>query len=168
MSEPFLGEIRLMSFGNAPSGWAICNGQLLLISQNQSLFQLIGTTYGGDGVNNFALPNLQGRVPMHRGNSHVRGEQGGEYTHTLTSGELAAHRHTVKASSLDGDQPTPANNFPAGTATSQLYSSSTADLTPLAAGTLSTVGGGQSHENTGPYLALNFCIALQGIVPTAT
>ena len=168
MSEPFLGEIRLMSFVTVPSGWALCNGQLLAKSQNVALFQLIGTTYGGDGVTNFALPNLQGRVPMHRGNGHVLGEQGGEFSHTLTAGELAAHRHAVKASALDGDLPTPANNFPAGTGTAQLYSSSTADLTPLAAGTLSTVGGGQAHENTQPYLTLSFCIAVVGIVPTGT
>ena len=168
MSEPFLGEIRMMSFSVVPLGWALCNGQLLPISQNVSLFQLLGTTYGGDGQNNFALPNLQGRVPIHRGGTHLLGEQGGEFTHTLTLQELTAHSHTVNASALDGDQPAPANNVLAGTATAQLYASSAFDLAPLAAGTLSTVGGGQAHDNTQPYLVINFCIALQGIVPTAT
>jgi microcystin-dependent protein len=168
MSEPFLSEIRIFSFNYAPSGWALCNGQLLPITQNQALYALIGTTFGGDGTVNFALPNLQGRVPVHVGNSHVRGESAGEYVHTLAPAELAAHSHAANASSLDGDQPTPAGNVFAGTGTSQLYSSTATNLAPLMAGTLSTVGGSQAHQNTQPFLTLNFCIALQGVVPTQT
>src|SRR5512141_3433141 len=123
MAEPFLGEIKIMSFGFPPKGWALCDGQLLPINQNQGLFSLLGTTYGGDGRVNFGLPNLQGRVPIHLGNGHTLGEAAGEQIHTLSVAELAAHSHPAGASSLDGDQPTPTNNLLAGTAAAQLYSS---------------------------------------------
>jgi len=168
MSEPFLSEIKIFSFNFAPSGWALCNGQLLLISQNQFLFSLLGTTYGGDGTTTFGLPNLQGRVAIHRGNGHTLGEAAGEQIHTLSLPELATHSHGAEASALDGDQPTPASSLLAGTAASQLYSSSASNLTPLLPGTVTSVGGSQSHENMQPYLVLNFCIALQGVFPSQT
>jgi microcystin-dependent protein len=168
MSEPFLSEIRIMSFNFPPTGWALCNGQLLLITQNQALFSLLGTTYGGDGVVNFALPNLQGRVPIHFGGGHTLGDSAGQEQHTLTIPELPAHTHATMASSLDGDQPSPAGNLLAGTANAQLYSSTATNLEPLLPATISSVGGSQSHENRQPFLVLNFCIALQGIFPSAT
>ena len=166
MSDQYLSEIKIFSFNFAPTGWALCNGQLLPINQNQTLFSLLGTTYGGDGVTTFGLPNLQGRVAVHRGNGHALGGAAGEQTHTLLASELAAHSHVASASSLDGDQPTAMNNLLAGAATAQAYSSSVSNLTPLVASTLTSVGGAQAHENMQPYLVLNFCIALQGIVPT--
>jgi microcystin-dependent protein len=166
MSEPFLSEIKIMSFNFPPKGWALCNGQLLPINQNQALFSLLGTTYGGDGRTNFALPNLQGRVPNHVGNGHILGEQGGEQNHTLQISELPTHVHSPLASSLDGDVPTATSNLLAGTATAQLYSSSPTNLTPLFPGTIANAGGSQPHENMQPYLVLNFCIALQGIFPS--
>ena len=168
MSEPFLSEIRIMAFNFPPRGWAFCNGQLLSISQNLALFMLIGTTYGGDGVTTFALPNLQGRIPIHVGNGHALAAAAGELTHTLSLPELAAHSHGAEASSLDGDQPTPANNLLAGTGTAQLYSSSASNLAPLHPNSVTSVGGSQPHENLQPYLVLNFCIALQGIFPSQT
>ena len=168
MATPFLSEIKIMSFNFAPKGWALCNGQLLPINQNQALFSILGTNYGGDGRVNFSLPNLQGRVPIHAGNGHTLAEAAGETSHTLVTSELATHAHSALASSLDGDQPAPTGNLLAGTATAQLYSSSASNLTPLVAGTITTVGGSQPHENTQPYLVLSFCIALQGIFPAQT
>jgi microcystin-dependent protein len=165
MSDPFLSEIRIMSFNFPPKGWALCNGQLLPINQNQALFSLLNNIYGGDGRTTFALPNLQGKVPIHVGNTHVLAETGGEYAHTLTPSELAAHTHAANASSLDGDKPDPADNVLAGTATTQLYSSAAKNITALAPA-VSSVGGSQPHENTQPYLTLSFCIALQGIFPS--
>lgn len=166
MSEPFLSEIKIMSFNFPPSGWAFCNGQLLPIAQNQALFSLLGTTYGGDGRVNFGLPNLQGRVPIHFGGGHTLGESAGEEVHTLAISELTAHTHSAMASSLDGDQPAPTNNLLAGTATAQVYSSAATNLTPLLP-SISSVGGSQPHENRQPFLVLNFCIALQGIFPSS-
>jgi microcystin-dependent protein len=169
MAEPFLGEIRVMSFGFAPSGWALCNGQLMPINANTAaLFSLLGTTYGGDGTTNFALPSLQARVPISVGNGHTLGEQAGEQNHTLQISELATHVHAPGASSLDGDVPTAAGNLLAGTATTQMYSSSPTNVTPLMAGTVSSLGGSQAHLNMQPFLVLNFCIALQGIFPSQT
>jgi len=170
MSEPFLGEIKIFAGSTAPPGWAFCNGQPLSISQNQALFSLLGTTYGGDGTTTFALPDLRGRVPIHSGNGHTRGEAGGELSHTLVILELPAHVHSAMASSLDGDQPFPANNLLAGTASAQLYSTAVANLTPLNSTTVGNAGASQpqSHENRQPFLVLNFCIALQGVFPTET
>src|SRR5688572_10511758 len=110
MADPFLSEIRLFSFGYAPKGWALCNGQLLPINQNQALFSLLGTTYGGDGRVNFALPNLQGRVPIHAGNGHTLGEKGGEQAHTLSMVEIPQHTHSARASPANADAPVPTNN----------------------------------------------------------
>jgi microcystin-dependent protein len=165
MSEPFLSEIKIMSFGFAPKGWALCNGQLLPINQNQALFSLLGTTYGGDGRVNFGLPNLQGRTPMHMGNGHTLGELGGEQAHTLSISEIPTHVHTANASQSNTSlvEP-PANNVLAGAG---IYGGA-ANLTSLLPSTLGTVGGSQAHLNMQPFLTLSFCIALQGIFPSQT
>jgi len=162
MSEPFLSEIKIMSFGFAPKGWALCNGQLLPINQNQALFALLGTTYGGNGQTTFALPNLQGRLPMHTGNGHVLGEQAGEISHTLISSEMPAHNHLAQASTTAAAAPIPTGNALAGAG---IYSPLT-NTVSLAAGTVANVGGSQPHTNMQPYLTLSFCIALQGIFPS--
>lgn len=164
MAEPFLSEIRLMSFVFAPKGWALCNGQLLPINQNQALFSLLGTTFGGDGRVNFALPDLRGRVPIHVGSSHTLGERAGEQAHTLTVAELPTHTHLVNASTIaTGGTDNPAGNF-LGSA-SNLYHSP-ASLTSMNPGTITNTGGSQAHLNMQPFLTLNFCIALQGIFPS--
>jgi microcystin-dependent protein len=164
MAEPFLSEIRLMSFTFAPKGWALCNGQLLPINQNQALFSLLGTTFGGDGRVNFALPDLRGRVPLHVGSGHTLGERAGEQAHTLSIGELPTHTHGVNASTLaSGGTDNPAGNY-LGSA-SNLYHTP-AGLTPMNAGTIGPTGGSQPHLNMQPFLTLSFCIALQGIFPS--
>jgi microcystin-dependent protein len=163
MAEPFLSEIRIMSFNFPPKGWAFCNGQLMPINQNQALFSLLGTTYGGDGRVNFALPDLQGRVPTHMGN-HILGERAGEQNHTLTISELPTHTHVLNGTTATtAPQPVPTNAYLAPTAS--LYGPATA-LTSLTAGTVTNVGGSQAHTNMQPFLALNFSIALQGIFPS--
>jgi len=167
MAEPFLSEIRIMSFGFPPKGWALCDGQLLPINQNQALFSLLGTTYGGDGRVNFGLPNLQGRAPMHMGSAHTLGERGGEQGHTLSISEIPTHVHTVKASNQDGDGPVPTSQVLAGPPAIQLYTDP-ANLTSLLPGTVANVGGSQAHLNMQPFLVLNFSIALQGIFPSQT
>lgn len=163
MAEPFLSEIRIMSFNFPPKGWAFCNGQLLPINQNQALFSLLGTTYGGNGQTNFALPNFQGKVPMHVGNGHTLGETGGETAHTVTQSEMPAHTHQWAATTADGTGTNPSGQF-FGKAVNNLYGA-TAD-TPLSPATVGNAGGSQAHENMQPYLALSFCIALQGIFPS--
>jgi microcystin-dependent protein len=168
MAEPFLSEIRIFSFGFPPKGWALCDGQLLPINQNQALFSLLGTTYGGDGRVNFGLPDLQGRVPIHMGSSHTLGERGGEQGHTLSISEIPTHVHVANGSSLDGDQPIPTGNLLAGTATAQLYTGTVSNLTSLFPGTIGNVGGSQAHLNMQPFLVLNMSIALQGIFPSQT
>lgn len=165
MSEPFLSEIKAMSFGFAPKGWAACNGQLMPINQNQALFSLLGTTYGGDGRQTFGLPNLQGRAPMHMGNGHTLGEQGGEQAHTLNTSEIPQHNHTWGATNTPANAPGPASNVLGG---AQEYNASATNLTGMYQSTLSNVGGSQPHPNMQPYLTLNFCIALQGIFPSQT
>ena len=163
MAEPFLSEIRIMSFGFAPKGWAMCNGQLLPINQNQALFSLLGTTFGGDGRVNFALPNLQGRTPIHVGSGHTLGENGGEQAHTLSTAELPTHTHVLNATSNTGNTPLPSGNVLADSP-SQLYAA-TANIS-LAPGSVASVGGSQAHLNMQPFLTLSFCIALQGIFPS--
>lgn len=165
MAEPFLAEIRIMSFGFAPKGWAMCNGQLLPINQNQALFSLLGTTYGGDGRVNFGLPNLQGRTPIHSGNGHVLGERAGEQAHTLIASELPQHTHVAQGSNNNGDSVTPLGNVLGGV--SNMYAPA-GNLTSLNPATITSVGGSQAHLNMQPFLALNFCIALQGIFPSQT
>jgi microcystin-dependent protein len=164
MGTPFLGEIRIMSFGFAPKSWAQCNGQLLPINQNQALFSLLGTQYGGNGQTTFALPNLQGRVPIHMGGSHTIGEVGGEQAHTLSLPELAVHIHVVNASTNVGNATNP-NNALLGKAPANAYGPPT-QLGGLNAGTSLPSGGSQPHPNMQPFLTLTFCIALQGIFPS--
>ena len=169
MAEPFLSEIRIFSFGFPPKGWALCNGQLLPINQNQALFSLLGTTYGGNGQKNFALPDLRGRVPLHSGNGLTRGQALGEASHTLTTSEMPQHFHPVNAydnSNVDSNANSPAGAFYARTAdASTLYSSGNANST-MNAGVIGNTGGSQPHENRQPFQVLNFCIALQGIFPS--
>ena len=163
MAEPFLSEIRIFSFVFAPKGWALCNGQLLPINQNQGLFSLLGTTFGGDGRVNFALPDLRGRVPIHVGSSHTLGEKGGEPAHTLSIAEIPTHTHV-----LQGINANAATNAPTGNAlgnTTDLYHAPT-NLTSLTAGSVTNVGGSQAHLNMQPFLTLSFGIALQGIFPS--
>ena len=166
MSTPFLGELKIFAFGFAPKGWATCNGQLLPINQNQALFSLLGTTYGGDGRVNFALPTLQGRAPMYVGNGRVLGEAGGEVNHTLTLSELPTHVHTPQAASAAANSPTPAGNAPATMAFSAYGPA--AQPTVMAPQTVGNAGGSQAHPNLQPYLVLNVCIALVGIFPSRT
>jgi microcystin-dependent protein len=163
MAEPFLSEIRIASFTFAPKGWALCNGQLLPINQNQALFALLGTTYGGDGRVTFALPDLRSRTPLHMGNGHTLGERGGESAHTLTISEMPEHTHFVNASASNANQPLPGSGLLA--AANNLYRTPDS-LTTLTPGSVSTVGGSQPHSNLQPYLVLTFCIALQGIFPS--
>jgi microcystin-dependent protein len=164
VAEPFLSEIRIMSFGFAPKGWAMCNGQLLPINQNQALFSLLGTTFGGDGRVNFALPNLQGRAPIHAGSSHGLGERGGEQAHTLSTAETPMHTHAAMASSNTGSLPVGAGNV-LGVVAAKIYADP-ANFTTLTADTIANAGGSQAHQNMQPFLALTFAIALQGIFPS--
>ena len=163
MAEPFLSEIRIMSFGFAPKGWALCNGQLLPINQNQALFSLLGTTFGGDGRQTFGLPDLQGRTPIKVGSGHTLGERGGEQAHTLNISELPNHSHAAQGSANNGDSVAPAANVLGGVAGG--YGPPT-NLTATEPTALATAGGSQPHPNMQPFLTLNFCIALQGIFPS--
>jgi microcystin-dependent protein len=166
MAEPFLSEIRMMSFNFAPKGWATCDGQLLPINQNQALFSLLGTTYGGDGRTNFALPDLRGRTPNHTGGQgHFLGEKGGEASHTLSIGEMPPHMHAPSASTNTGDNPIPAGLLLANTAPNNLYGP-VQNATALRSNTVSNAGGSQPHLNMQPFLTINFSIALQGIFPS--
>jgi microcystin-dependent protein len=163
MSEPFLSEIRIMSFGFAPNGWALCDGQQLPVNQNQALFALLETTYGGDGETTFALPDLQGRTPIHRGGGYPQGQRGGEQSHILTVSELPSHTHVLNASGGAGAQRGGANAVLAN-AGSDLYVQPQG-LTQMSPGAVGTTGGGQPYENMQPYLTLTFCIALKGTFP---
>jgi microcystin-dependent protein len=163
MSTPFLAEIRIFSFGFPPKGWAQCNGQLLPINQNQALFALLGTTYGGDGRVNFGLPNLQGRVPFHMGDGLTLGERGGETAHTLNISELPAHNHIPVGSSNNSSAASPAGNLWASLSGGGYSPTANTAMNPAS---ITSAGGSQPHDNMSPYLALNFCIALQGIFPS--
>jgi microcystin-dependent protein len=165
MAEPFLSEIRIFSFGFPPKGWALCNGQLLPINQNQALFSLLGTTFGGDGRVNFGLPNLQGNTPIHVGNGHVLGERGGEQNHTLNQSEMPQHVHFGQVQTANATTGTPNNNMLAGVATFA-YRNNVSSPTTLIPQTVTNVGGSQPHLNMQPFLTLNFSIALQGIFPS--
>jgi microcystin-dependent protein len=164
MGTPFLGEMKVVSFGFPPKGWAACNGQLLPINQNQALFSLLGTIYGGDGRTTFGLPNLQGRTPMHFGNGLTLGQQGGESNHTLTLSEMPAHQHTPSGSANTSTSATPGGNY-WGSGALACYSASQPN-TAIAASAIGSAGGSQAHQNTQPYLVLNVVIALTGIFPS--
>lgn len=163
MAEPFLGEIRIMSFIFPPKGWALCNGQFLPINQNQALFSLFGTMYGGNGQTTFALPDLRGRVPMHFGAGFIIGQAGGQQAHTLTQSEMPAHTHFLMATNNNG-----ALANPVGSVLGALNNAYTppASLTTLSPGTVTNVGGSQAHQNMQPFLTLSFCVALIGIFPS--
>jgi len=165
MAEPFLGEIRIMSFNFPPKGWALCNGQTLPINQNQPLFALLGTTYGGNGQTTFALPNLQGQTPIHIGGGFLQGQNGGEQNHTLSSLEMPMHPHVAQGTTTNADQPIPTGNL-LGAANNMYTGANAGNLTPLDPTSISSQGGGQPHQNMQPYLTLSFCVALQGIFPS--
>lgn len=168
MSEPFLAEIRIVGFNFAPRGWAFCDGQILPINQNQSLYSLLGTTYGGDGRTSFALPDLRSRTPIHRGDGHTLGQKSGAETVTLTAAEIAAHTHAAKASSSAADQGNPTGAVLAASDPGQTHyrDPEAANSTALRSGTVTSAGGGQAHNNMQPYLTLAFVIALQGLFPS--
>jgi microcystin-dependent protein len=169
MSEPFLAEIRIVGFNFAPRGWAFCDGQILPINQNQSLYSLLGTTYGGDGRTSFALPDLRSRTPIHKGEGHTLGQKSGAETVTLTAAEIAAHTHAAKASSQPANEADPGGFVlaQAEPATDMLYRDwDSATGTAIRSGTVTNAGGGQAHDNMQPYLTLSFCIALQGLFPS--
>jgi microcystin-dependent protein len=165
MGQPFLGEIKLVSFNFAPKGWALCTGQLLPINQNQALFSLLGTTYGGNGQTTFGLPDFRGRAPLHVGDGLIQGQNGGEENHTLINSEMPAHVHVpVGASTQPVNATTPVGNMCGVLAANNLYSAAVnAAMNPQA---ISNVGGSQPHSNVQPYLCVNFIVALQGIFPS--
>jgi microcystin-dependent protein len=167
MAEPFLSEVRIFSFEFAPKGWALCNGQLLPINQNQALFSLLGTTFGGDGRVNFGLPDLRGRTPIHVGSGHTLGERGGEQAHTLSIAELPTHTHTAQGVNSTADNVSPSNAFLASpvAAVGPIYGPAN-NLVALNAAAITNVGGSQAHLNMQPFLTLTFGIALQGIFPS--
>lgn len=169
MAEPYMSEIRIFSFSFAPKGWAMCNGQLLPINQNQALFSLLGTTYGGNGQTTFALPDLRGRVPFHFDGSFSLGQAGGQEVHTLTLQEMPTHLHALaagsNASSATAGQANPVGNYLANSGKTA-FSTAQQPNSQMGPGTVSNVGGSQPHENRSPYLTLNFCIALQGLFPS--
>jgi microcystin-dependent protein len=166
MSTPFMSELRIMSFNFAPKGWAQCNGQFLPINQNQALFALLGTMYGGNGQTTFALPDLRGRAPIHVGNGFTEGQAGGQEAHTLTISEMPAHQHFLQGS-LDPNPALQANPVPNlfGQLTVPIYGAA-ANLTTALPSTITNVGGSQPHQNMQPYSVLNICIALQGAFPS--
>ena len=175
MADPFVAEIRIFPFNFAPKGWAWCDGQILPISQNTALFSLLGTTYGGDGKSNFALPDLQGSAPMHPGQGpglslHDLGETGGSETVTLLESEIPSHSHSLMASTQPGEDPTPdPSEALARSVGASLYQTVTnANIVQLSDQALAPAGGDQPHNNLQPYLTFYFCIALQGVFPPRT
>ena len=173
MADPFVAEIRIFPFNFAPKGWAFCDGQILPLSQNTALFSLLGTTYGGDGKSNFALPDMQGNAPMHPGQGpglslHDLGETGGSETVTLLESEIPAHSHSWMASTQVAEDRTPEGEVFAKASGGSLYTLNTSGLAQMAVQAVSPIGGDQPHNNMQPYLTLNFCIALQGVFPPRT
>ena len=163
MSQPFVGEIRMVGFNFAPNGWAFCNGQLLSISEFDVLFNLIGTMYGGDGQQTFAVPNLQSRIAVHQGDGFVIGQQAGEETVTLSLNQIPSHAHSLLAQAAAGTQPSPSAAF---WAESPLHQYSSAAPSTTMATSLLASGGGQPHDNMGPFLVINFVISPFGIYPS--
>jgi len=169
MAEPFLSEIRIMGFNYPPKGWAFCNGQFLPINQNQALFALLGTTYGGNGQTTFALPNLQGKTPIHMGNGYTLGQTGGATSHTLSLSEMPQHQHPLNATSAQAAQAdgnVPSNAKMLSQSIGDFFYAGPGNATAMASDAVSSVGGSQPHPNMQPYLTLSFCIALQGIFPS--
>lgn len=168
MSTPFLSEIKIVSFGFAPQGWALCNGQTMPINQNQALFSLVGTTFGGNGINTFSLPNLQGNVPMHQGNGLAMGNTGGETSHTLITNEIPNHTHLYNATSDAGNTASPVGATPATAPTNvgNAYAPGPANTLMSSSSIGVQTTSGQAHTNMQPYIVLNFVIALQGIFPS--
>jgi len=169
MAQPYVGEIRMFAGNFAPAGWMFCEGQLLPISENETLFNLIGTTYGGDGQTTFGLPDLRGRLPIHQGNSFTLGQSGGEETVTLTVPQMPAHTHAFLATTSPASSPSPVNQVPgiSQAATITPYGSDNPRV-PLSPASVSTVGGSQPHNNFQPYLCVDFIISLFGIFPSQT
>lgn len=171
MSDPFIGEIRLLPYTFAPRDWAFCNGQLLSIAQNTALFSILGTTYGGDGHTTFGLPNLKGRLAMGAGQgsgltAHPLGAAVGSATVTLTANELPAHNHQLICDATMGSQPNPGEAFAAGERGGALYHSNPTSLVPMAPQAMSMAGGGGAHPNIQPFVVVNYCICLVGVYPT--
>lgn len=168
MAQPYVGEIRMFAGSFAPAGWAFCDGSLQAISENETLFQLIGTTYGGDGASTFGLPDLRGRVPVHQGPGFVIGQLSGTETVTLTTQQIPTHNHSLIASANIASQQSPSGNVLAQSTVAQMYIQDVAD-TPLAANSITpAAGGNQPHENLQPYLCVTFIISLFGIFPSQT
>ncbi len=167
MAQPYVGEIRMFAGNFAPAGWMFCEGQLLPISENETLFQLIGTTYGGDGESTFALPDLRGRLPLHQGNGFILAETGGAEEITLTVNQIPVHSHAFLASTNIGDQASPANNVLSQLSQGQLYFA-VAGSSPLSPNSVGPVGGSQPHTNFQPYLCVDFIISLFGLFPSPT
>jgi microcystin-dependent protein len=165
MAEPFLAEIRLCSFNFAPRGWALCNGQFLPINQNQALFSLLGTTYGGNGQTTFALPDLRGRRAIMQGGGHTLGEKAGTESHSLSLNEIPMHQHGVTVSTAAGHSNSPVNAYPASSSLDMGYAASAGAITG-AGGSVGNAGSSQPHQNLSPFLVLNYIIALQGIFPS--
>ena len=166
MSEPFLAEIRMMGFSFPPRGWAFCDGQILPINQNQSLYSLLGTTYGGDGRTSFALPDLRGRTPIHKSSSHALGQSEGENTHTLSQSEMPSHNHEVMASTDGPTSPIASGLVWSRAAQNQYRAYEASNAVDMRVGVISPAGGGLSHNNMQPFLGLNFAIALSGLFPS--
>ncbi len=169
MSEPFLAEIKIVGFNFAPRGWAFCDGQILPINQNQSLYSLLGTTYGGDGRTSFALPDIRGRTPIHVGSttgvSHTEGQKSGEETHTLSAAEMPQHDHVLQATTNGANTQSAQVGLLAESNPFPIYANQSGGSS-LASKSIFNVGGGQAHQNMQPYLTVNYCIALRGLFPS--